>query len=286
MKRNASRISGLLLAAGLLMSCTSTDVAPGDSAATSVVDGSFRESAAVQVDSSGVRTLTATVTVENLTGTPAPLQWSEDCALNGPVRLRVFRGTEVIWDSQRYLPFQGCPATLINSFVDPHGSAAYGYRIPVGKILGDSLAPGDYTLSVEPTFVSPVSTKEVPAGHLTLADPVAVPPGTNLDGQWSGSSGDLMMSFTLAWTADSVHGTGTFKLTGASDAQCVEPELQGSGAVGFVAARDGDVVGGYLVFGTAYGPPYSGRLTSATRFEGKTMNVDTPGCPITLTRGP
>jgi len=268
-----------ILVAIAALACSATDTEPGP-----VVESNIRETAEIRIDSSGVRTLVVTLTLENLEAADRPILWGEDCAGNGPLDVRMFRGTTLVWESARFAPLNGCPVRAIQSAISANGSASFGWQLPIETILGDSLAPGEYSFTVQPTLASPVLSEQVSAGALAVADPIAVPPGTNLNGTWAGSSGGLTVSLALTWSADSVRGSGTYAASGASSLPCVVPSLHGTGTVSFAARRTKDVVAGGLTFDVGYVPPYGGRLRSADRFDGTIMAVDTPGCALTLTR--
>jgi hypothetical protein len=256
------------------------------SAATepSVVEGNLRETATIEIDSSGVRTFRALLTLENLSSSDQPIVWGEDCALNGPVDVRMFRGSQLVWESSRVASLRGCPMQLIQSTISAKGSAGFEWRMPVRDILGDSLAEGDYTFTVQSGLESPTLTKQVSAGGLRMADPIAVPPGTNLNGTWTGMLGPVSISLVMTWTADSVHGSGTFALTGPQPLFCGGAAPSQSGTVTYAAHRSNDVVAGVLSLGVGYAAPFGGRLRSASELDGTIMNVDTPGCALILNR--
>ena len=266
--------------------CSASETAPDaviQRNAQNVVENGIREAATVRIDSSGVRTLVATLTLENLGATDRPILWGQDCLGNGPLDARMYRGSTLVWESSRSRPLVGCPVRAIQSAITAGGSVSFAWQLPIKTILGDSLAAGTYSLAVHPTLALPELSAELSAGDLTVADPIAVPPGTNLNGTWTGSSGGLSVSLALTWTADSVHGAGTYSVSSAASGTCRAPE-SGPRTMSLVAVRQGDVVQGHLQFGADYGPPYLGRLSSADRFEGTILAIDTPGCPLVLTR--
>ena len=253
---------------------------------SAVVDGSVRESASVRIDSSFVRTFVAADTVQNISTSGLPILWGADCVGNNPLDVRMYRGTTLVWESTQVPASTGCPVHAIQSTLDPKQFFIFEWRATVKSILGDSLPSALYTFTVRPLTATPALTRDVSAGGIVMADPVAVPPGTNLDGTWSGKFGGMSLSLALAWTADSVHGSGTYQYTPGTAANCYVSSSAATGTVTFRGRRIDDVAGGYLAFDLGYDLPYAGRLRSATEFDGVIMNVDTPGCALTLTRSP
>lgn len=268
----------LTVIAAAALGCSSSTEPSG------VVEGSLRETVSVRIDSSLVRTFVATDTVENISNVGVPIVWGNDCVGNNPLDVRMYRGSTLVWESTQVPGSSGCPVRAIQSTLDPEQSFIFEWRATVKSILGDSLAPDAYTFTIRPLLASPTLTRDVAAGRLTVADPVAVPPGTNLDGTWTGKSGGLSVSLALTWTADSVQGSGTYQYTPTTATSCYTSNQSSTGTVSFHGRRADDVAGGYLSFDFGYDPPYSGRLRSATEFDGVIMNVDTPGCGLTLTR--
>lgn len=277
-------ILGVVVAATVLGCSSSTDLPTG--ANISVVEGSLRETASVRVDSGFVRTFVAADTLENLSNTLLPIVWGPDCLGNSPLDVRMYRGSTLVWESTQVPGSTGCPVRAIQNTLDSKQTFIFEWRATVKSILGDSLPPDAYTFTVRPLLSSPTLTRDVGAGQLHVADPVVVPPGTNLDGTWSGKTGGLSVSLALTWTADSVRGSGTYQFTPTTGAACYASTKASTGTVLFAARRIDDAVAGYFAFDFGYYPPYSGRLRSATQFDGVIMNVDTPGCGLVLTKGP
>ncbi len=131
---------------------------------------------------------------------------------------------------------------------------------------------------------SGVNPNENVAGTVSLTTAVAVPPGTNLDGQWSGSSRGVTVTFSLHWTADSVFGSGTWNVAGANTLGCGGGTLTGNGTVTFAAHRSGDQIAGSTQFNNGWGPPFLGVLTDASTLGAHWMSIDAGPCPITLVR--
>ena len=254
-------------------------------APATAVEGALRESAAIRIDSSGVRMLVGSLTLENLASTPQAIVWGHDCSGNGPLDIRMYSAGRLVWESSRVQDLRGCATLIEHTEIGPHGSGTFEWRTTVSAILGDSLAEGPYTFTVQPALESPSLTAQLDAGSLRVADPIAVPPGTNLNGTWTGSSGGLAVSLQLTWTADSVHGSGTYTVANPPNFNCVALNPR-SGTVSFAAHRTNDVVGGGLMFDFGYWPPYGGRLRAANRFEGSIFTVDSGTCALTLTRVP
>jgi hypothetical protein len=267
----------------LLAIATACSSSGGD---TAPVEGDIRETATIRVDSGGVRTLVATLTLENLTATDRPMLWGEDCVGNGPLDVRMYRGDALVWESSRAGPFLECPVRAIQSTLSAKGSASFSWQRAIATTLGDSLAPGTYRFTVQSTVASPRLTDQIKAGDLIVADPVAVPPGTNLNGMWTGSAGGLSVSLAMTWTADSVIGSGTYAISvsGTTGVSCAVSSPPASGTVTLKASRAGDVVTGALGFDAGYFPPYGGRLRAADEFDGVIHSVDSGGCALTLIR--
>ena len=251
-----------------------------------VVEQGLRDAASVVIDSSGVRTLVVADTLTNVSGSDLATIWGNDCRGNSPMDVRMYRGNTLVWNSDAVPNMLGCPVVAIQSTLTPDQSFVFQWRATVKSILGDSLPPGPYTFTVLPSLATPTLTERVNAGGLVMADPIAVPPGTKLDGTWVGTFDGVTVSLSLAWAADSVRGTGTYQFTPVQSAGCYFASTSGSGTVSFQGSRVDDVVAGYLQFSSGYAPPYSGRLRSATELDGTIHNIDTPGCPLTLTRSP
>ena len=277
MKKYAPRILLALLAP---LACSDS------TAPATTVEGSLRESAAIRIDSSGVRMLVGSLTLENLALTPQAIVWGHDCSGNGPLDIRMYSAGRLVWESSRVQDLRGCATLIEHTDIGPHVSGTFEWRTTVSAILGDSLAEGEYTFFVQPALESPSLTAQLGVGSLRMADPIAVPPGTNLNGTWTGSSGGLAVSLQLTWTADSVRGSGTYTVANPPNFNCVAISFFGSGTVSFAAHRTNDVVGGGLMFDWGYWPPYGGRLRTANRFDGSIFTVDSGSCALTLTRAP
>jgi hypothetical protein len=275
MHRQSALLSIVAIA---VIACSSSGTEPA-----SVVDGDIRETASIRIDSSAARTLVATLTLESLGAADRQILWGEDCIGNGPLDVRMYRGDVLVWESARAGPFLECPVRAIQSTMSAKGSVSFEWRMAIAGVLGDSLAAGAYRFTVQSTVASPVMSAHVDAGSLTVADPIAVPPGTNLSGLWAGSTGGLSVSLALTWTADSVYGSGTYS-SSATGGGCVVPSLHTAGTMSFAARRAGDVVSGGLVFDVGYVPPYGGRLRSAAQFDGVIHSVDSGGCALVLMR--
>jgi hypothetical protein len=273
------RQSALLsIVAMAVIACSSSGTEPA-----SVVDGDILETASIRIDSSAARTLVATLTLENLAAADRQILWGEDCIGNGPLDVRMYRGDVLVWESARAGPLLECPVRAIQSTMSAKGSVSFERQMAIAGVLGDSLAGGVYRFTVQSTVAAPVLSAHVDVGSLTVADPIAVPPGTNLSGLWNGSTGGLSVSLALTWTADSVYGSGTYG-SSATGGACVVPSLHTAGSMSLAARRAGDVVTGGFVFDVGYGPPYGGRLRSATQFDGVIHSVDAGGCALVLTR--
>ena len=104
------------------------------------VENGIRETATVRIDSSGVRTLVATLTLENLGTTDRPILWGLDCLGNGPLDARMYRGSTLVWEASRSRPLLGCPVRAIQSAISAGGSVSFAWHLPV-KVDPRRLAP-------------------------------------------------------------------------------------------------------------------------------------------------
>lgn len=277
MRRTLWAVAILAAVAAAVTSC-------GSSVTESIVDGDLRETSSVRIDSSGVRVLVATLTLENVADAPRPILWGEDCFGNGPLDVRMFRGSTLVWESSRVTSDVACPTRAIQSTIAAHGSASFEWRITLAALLGDSLPAGTYSFTVQPTLASPLLTSQSNAGVLSVADPIIVPPGTNLDGTWTGTAAGLSLSLQLAWTSDSVHGRGTYSATSGGGTNCAAPSLHPNGTVSLTASRTGDVVIGSLALDGIWSPPMSGHLRAADSLDAVLHSVDSGSCSIALRR--
>src|SRR5215467_11255052 len=97
------------------------------------------------------------------------------------------------------------------------------------------------------------------------------PPLTPENGPWSAHVLGLGLVLDLAWTPDSVHGTGTYTfLTGQFG--CGAPA--GTGNVTFAASRSAtNDVQGFMSFDNGWTPPFHGSLVSDTHVAGGFMSI-------------
>ena len=247
----------------------------------------LRESATAAIDLTASRALRVTLTIEN-DGPPANLIWGNDCSGFGDaLTVRAYRhtgsGTVLAWSSDRLPSAVPCPTVAHTRTLANGESLQLDFAAGVDRILDDSLPAGAYDVTVTPRVVG-VNPNENAAGTVSLTTGVAVPPGTNLDGQWSGSSHGVTMTFSLHWTADSVLGAGTWSVAGANTLGCGGGTLAGNGTVTFAAHRTGDQIAGSTQFSNGWGPPFLGVLADANTLGAHWMSIDAGPCPITLVR--
>jgi len=104
-----------------------------------------------------------------------------------------------------------------------------------------------------------------------------------LDGPWSSHGLSVGVVLTMTWTADSVHGAGTYNvLTGGLG--CGGGTLHGSGNVTFAASRSGNDILGHMSFDNGWTPPYRATLTGST-LDGAFLSIDSGSCPFALFKG-
>jgi hypothetical protein len=242
----------------------------------------------VAIDSTSQRTLVATLSIANRSSQSQTIHWSDDCIGNGAVDIHIIRNGVVIWNSALAPSNLGCPTQQITSSLAPGVTAGFGRRVELRAILGDSIAAGPYDVITVPTVTStdsPVLATPLDASQWTIADPVVVPPGTTLDGTWTGTATGLAMSMTMRWTSDSVTGTGTYTTQPPASFSCGGGTIGTStGPVQLLGSRDNDVVAGRLLFAGGEGPPFYGHLRSADSVDITVTTIDTPSCKLELKR--
>src|SRR6185437_11086547 len=240
----------------------------------------------ISIDSSLQRTLVAALSVTNRSNLSQTIHWSDDCVGNGTVDIHVIRNGAVIWNSALMPPDPACPTQQITSSLAAGVVGGFGRRVELRAILGDSIAAGQYDVVAVPTITStpsPSLVSPLDLGVWTIADPIVVPPGTSLDGSWTGTASGLALTLTMHWTSDSVTGTGTYTTQPPASFACAGGTIGAStGPVQLLGVRDNDVVGGRLVFGGADGPPFHGHLRSADSVDIVDTTIDTPSCALEL----
>ena len=249
----------------------------------------FHETAAATlVGSSTGRAVLATVDIENVGGSQQSISWGVDCGGSGALTLNVYRingdARTLVWSSAAVPRMLGCPTRLVQLSLDPGAHAQPQFTVAVSSILGDSLPAGTYAFGVI-AHTMPALDSEVAAGTLDLSTALVAPPGTDLDGTWSGSAKGLAVSLTLKWTADSVTGTGTYTAADTNSFGCGGGSLRGSGTVTYTAQRNQDQFQGALRFSGDWFPPFAGMLIDQRTISGWFMSVDAGACYLTLVRG-
>ncbi|HET7372814.1 MAG TPA: hypothetical protein VFJ20_05490 [Gemmatimonadaceae bacterium] len=255
------------------------------------LSGNLRETASATIiasgSESGGRAVLTVIDLENVGGSTETVTWGVDCSGAGAVNLRVYRsagGSQgLVWSSTALPRVLGCPTQLIKRTIDTAGHVQLQFTVPVETILGDSLPAGAYVLTAT-ALTSPELPGEVPAGTLTLAKGIVAPPGTDLDGTWTGSANGLSLSLNLHWTADSVTGTGTYNASSSNTFGCGGGTLRGAGTVSYAAGRKQDQFQGGIKFSGGWFPPFGGVLADQRTIAGSFMSVDRGPCYLTLTR--
>jgi hypothetical protein len=108
-------------------------------------------------------------------------------------------------------------------------------------------------------------------------------PTTALDGPWSSHGLSVGVVLTMRWTADSVHGTGTYTVLNGG-LGCGGGTLHGGGNVTFAASRSGSEVLGHMSFDNGWTPPYRAAITGST-LDGAFLSIDAGSCPFPLFKG-
>jgi len=252
------------------------------------VQSTFRETAAATiVGTSSGRSVQATADIENVGGSQQSIAWGVDCGGSGALTLNVYRFNgdtrTLVWTSAALKRVLGCPTRLVQLSLEPGEHAQPQFAIAVSSILGDSLPAGTYALGVI-ARTTPALDAEVPAGTLSLTDTLVVPPGTDLDGTWTGSAKGLSFSLTLKWTADSVSGTGSYTAADTNSFGCGGGTLRGSGTLKYVAQRTQDRFQGAMLVSGGWSPPFGGVLLDQRTIAGSFMSIDAGACYLTLTR--
>jgi hypothetical protein len=104
-----------------------------------------------------------------------------------------------------------------------------------------------------------------------------------LDGPWSSHGLSVGVVLTMTWTADSIHGAGTYNvLTGGLG--CGGGTLHGNGNVSFKASRSGNDILGFMSFDNGWTPPYRATLAGST-LDGRFLSIDAGTCPFALFKG-
>lgn len=279
-------------ARSLIFLAGATAVAAGCAASMSGprtdLQANLRETAtAMIVGTSSGRSVLATADIENVGGSQQSITWGVDCGGAGALTLNVYRlngdTRTLVWTSAALARELGCPTRLVQLSLEPGEHAQPEFAIPVSSILGDSLPAGNYTASVI-ARTTPALDAEVPAGTLVLSNALVAPPGTDLDGTWTGSAKGLSLSLTLKWTADSVSGTGTYTAADTNSFGCGGGTLRGSGTLKYAAHRTQDEFQGSMLVSGGWSPPFGGILVDQRTIAGSFMSIDRGPCYVTLKR--
>ena len=254
---------------------------------TVAVTGLFRETASAAL--SGQRAaVDVMLQVMNQGTTPETLLVSQRGTCDGGVVVRAWHdvnGRQTLAWTSSAVPVVPCPGHALPLVIPPDSTATLGQEIANFEILGDSLAVGSYTFTVSADLQSPSLPAEVAAPTSVFVSPkFIVPPGTVLDGTWSGQGDGILLQLPLHWTADSVTGTGTYTAFTPNTNRCGGSTLRGSGSVVFAAARVEDRLVGHMSFDNGWTPPYTAVQTGAELLDGQFMSIDVGPCPMPLAR--
>jgi hypothetical protein len=104
-----------------------------------------------------------------------------------------------------------------------------------------------------------------------------------LDGAWSSHNFSVGVVLDLAWTADSVRGSGTYTVL-QNALGCGGATLHGTGNVTFAASVKNNAFLGHMAFDNGWAPPYSGTL-DGTSINGAFQSIDAGPCPFALFKG-
>jgi hypothetical protein len=104
-----------------------------------------------------------------------------------------------------------------------------------------------------------------------------------LDGAWSSHDFSIGIVLDLAWTADSVRGSGTYTVL-QNTLGCGGATLHGNGNVTFAASVKNNAIVGRMTFDNGWTPPYSGTLVG-TSINGAFQSIDAGPCPFALFKG-
>jgi len=275
--------------ASMSLSACSTDPGLTENALLSdtvSVDGNVRETASASL--SLLRpSVDVSLRIMNQGEQPETLFSSPRGACDGGMIVRAWRDVKgkstLAWVSSA-VPFIPCPAHALPLVVAPHASVLLSREIPNAEILGDSLPPDNYVLTASADLQAPLLPAQITAGPLFIQLAFVVPPGTVLDGTWSGSADGIELRMALHWTADSVTGSGMYIEMSPNTNRCGGGTLRGSGNVTLAAARTEDRVVGHMSFDNGWTPPYSAVLANAAFLDGQFMSVDVGPCPMPLGR--
>jgi hypothetical protein len=104
-----------------------------------------------------------------------------------------------------------------------------------------------------------------------------------LDGAWSSHDFNIGVVLDLAWTADSVRGSGTYTVL-QNTLGCGGATLHGTGNVTLAASVKNNAIVGHMAFDNGWTPPYSGTL-GGTSINGAFQSIDAGPCPFALFKG-
>jgi hypothetical protein len=114
-------------------------------------------------------TLTVTLWMINPSSDTVTVTFA-DCQAVTPVWRRLYRPGEatLVWDSEVAYREAVCALGATGALIPPRDSFSLSAETPVSVILGDSIPPGPYDLTVTPKYLYPSSLEQVPGGRLVL----------------------------------------------------------------------------------------------------------------------
>lgn len=246
----------------------------------------FHETATAAIVPFNGRSVYASLTLENVGAIQKSMSWGVDCTGAGALLVKAYRqiGTAQVlaWNSASLPRTVGCPTQLVSRTLNPGDPLTLQQTIPVAAILGDSLPAGPYALTVA-ALTTPTLDSVIAVGSLVLTTAVIDPPGSSLNGTWTASSHGVDLRLALAWSADSVLGSGTYTASDINSLACGGGTLRGTGAVRLVARRTHDQFQGVMSFDNGWVPGYAAVLVDASTLGGWFSSIDAGPCPLTLT---
>ena len=281
----------LLFAALISLAACSAGTEPTTNAFlgdTVAVAGDLREtaSAALSPERAAVDVM---LLLMNRGAQPETLTTSPSSRCGGPVIVRAWRDVNgrksLAWNSSS-MPVIPCPVALLSPLIviAPHSAVPLSREVGNVEILGDSLPAGIYIFTASADVQSPSLPAQISTPALFVGPHYIVPPGTVLDGTWSGQADGIQLDLPLHWTADSVTATGSYLVFTPNTNRCGGGTLRGSGSVTLSASRIEDRIIGHMSFDNGWTPPYDAVQTGAALLDGHFMSVDAGPCPMPLAR--
>lgn len=243
---------------------------------TVVIAGNFREAGSAS-ESPLRAAVDLGLQLTNESARPETLVWSDRGTCDAGIVARAWRmenGKQVLVWHAPAMAVVPCPGHALPIVIAPHSTVQLGTEIESAELLGDSLPVDTYRFTVSADLASPSLTAEVATPPVLVSTQFIVPPGTVLDGTWTGEADGILLTLPLHWTADSVTGTGTYQTLSPNTNRCGGGTLTGSGSVTLRASRTSDGLSGTIAFDNGWTPPYSAVLTGVGELDGGFMSID------------